>query len=143
MLHEHKKAIAWSISYIKGINPSFSTHKILMEDNVKLRVQPQRRLNLNMLEVVEKEVQKLLDAAIVYPIFYSPWVSPVQVVPKKGGLTVVFNEHNELLLNHIATGWHICIDYQNLNGAMLRTIFLCLLLIKCWSSYPIICFTVS
>lgn len=65
-----------------------------MEDNIKPRVQPQRRLNPNMMQVVKKDVKKLLDARIIYPIFDSPWAIPVQVVPKKGGLIVVSNKHN-------------------------------------------------
>ena len=72
-------------------------HKILMEDNYKPSIEHQRRLNPNMKEVVRKEVIKWLDAGIIYPISDSQWVSPVQVVPKKGGMTVVPNEKNELI----------------------------------------------
>ncbi|GJS86063.1 reverse transcriptase domain-containing protein [Tanacetum coccineum] len=68
VLRSHKKAIAWGISDIKGIDPSFCTHKILMEEVYKPCVQPQRRLNPNLKEVVKKEVIKLLDAGIIYPI---------------------------------------------------------------------------
>ncbi|GJV84139.1 reverse transcriptase domain-containing protein [Tanacetum coccineum] len=58
-----------------------------------------------MKEVVKKEVIKLLDAGIIYPIYDSPWVSPIQVVPKKGGMTVVRNEKNELIPQRTVTGW--------------------------------------
>ena len=58
-------------------------HKILMEEEFKPTVEHQRRLNPNMQEVVRAEVLKLLDVGIIYPISDSPWVSPVQVVPKK------------------------------------------------------------
>lgn len=68
-----------------------------MEDTFKPFIQSHRRLNPTMQEVVHKEVLKLLDAGIIYPIFDSAWVSPVQVVPKKGGITVVMNEKNELI----------------------------------------------
>src|SRR5262249_34378312 len=81
VLRRHKKAIAWKIADIKGISPSFCTHKILMEECIKPVVQPQRRLNPNMRDVVKKEVIKLLDAGMIYPISDSSWVSPVQVVP--------------------------------------------------------------
>ncbi|GJX93084.1 reverse transcriptase domain-containing protein [Tanacetum coccineum] len=94
VLKSHKRAIAWKISDIKGIDPSFCTHKILMEDDFKLAVQHQRRLNLKIHEVIKKEVIKLLDAGLIYPIFNSPWVSPVHCVPKKGGMTIVENEDN-------------------------------------------------
>ena len=50
-----------------------------------------------MREVVKKEVLKLLDAGIIYPVPHSEWVSPVQVVPKKGGMMVVENSKNELI----------------------------------------------
>ena len=68
-----------------------------------------------MKEVVRKEVLKWLDAGVIYLISDSSWVSPVQVVPKKGGTTVVVNEKNELLPTRIVTGWRICIDYRRLN----------------------------
>nr|XP_016486276.1 PREDICTED: uncharacterized protein LOC107806605 [Nicotiana tabacum] len=40
-----------------------------------------------------------------------------KVVPKKGGMTVVKNEDNELIPTRTVTGWRICIDYQRLNDA--------------------------
>ncbi|GJY65801.1 reverse transcriptase domain-containing protein [Tanacetum coccineum] len=79
VLQNHKGAIAWSIADIKGIDSSFYTRKILMEDEFKPSVQPQRRVNPNIKEVVKKEVIKLLDAGLIYPISDSPWVSPVQI----------------------------------------------------------------
>ncbi|GJV65055.1 reverse transcriptase domain-containing protein [Tanacetum coccineum] len=75
----------------KGIDSSLCTHKILMEDEFKPTVQPQRRVNPNIKEVVKKEVIKLLDVGLIYPISDSPWVSHVHVVPKKGGITVEFD----------------------------------------------------
>ncbi|GJR88121.1 reverse transcriptase domain-containing protein [Tanacetum coccineum] len=88
VLKSHKRAIAWKISDIKGIDPSFCTHKILMEDDFKPAVQHQRRVNLKIHEVIKKEVIKLLDAGLIYPISDSSWVSPVHCVPKKGGMTL-------------------------------------------------------
>ena len=64
----------------------------------------QRRLNLNMKEVVRKEVLKLLDVGIIYPISYSKWVSLTQVVPKRFGVTVVKNDKNELVVICLQTG---------------------------------------
>ncbi|KAM5555299.1 hypothetical protein ABKV19_023282, partial [Rosa sericea] len=75
----------------------------------------QRRLNPPMKEVVKKEVIKLLDCGIIYPISDSKWVSPVQVVPKKSGITVVKNEQNELVPQRTVTGHRVCIDYRKLN----------------------------
>ncbi|KAG9449988.1 hypothetical protein H6P81_009953 [Aristolochia fimbriata] len=73
VLSKHKKAMGWSLSDIEGINPTFCTHRILMEDNYKPNIQPQRRLNPTLQEVVKKEVIKLLDAGIIYPISDSAW----------------------------------------------------------------------
>ncbi|GJV84899.1 reverse transcriptase domain-containing protein [Tanacetum coccineum] len=98
VLKSHKQALAWKLSDIKGIDPQFCTHKILMEDDFKPTVQHQRRVNPKLHEVIKKEVVKLLDARLIYPISDSPWVSPVHYVPKKGGMTVVINEDNELIL---------------------------------------------
>ena len=63
-------------------------HKILMEECYKPTIQHQRRLNSAMKEVVRAEVLKLLNVSIIYAIFDSSWVNPVQVVPNKGGMTV-------------------------------------------------------
>ena len=70
-----------------------------------------------MKEVVRKEVLKWLNAGFIYAISDSPWVSPVHVVPKKGGFTVIRNEKNELIPTRTVTGWRVCIDYRKLNTA--------------------------
>ncbi|MCI35047.1 reverse transcriptase [Trifolium medium] len=70
-----------------------------------------------MSEVVKKEVEKLKAPGMIYHISDSPWVSPVHVVPKKGGITVMKNEKNELIPTRNVTGWRICIDYRRLNQA--------------------------
>ena len=92
-------------------------HKILVEDNVKTSIEHQRRLNPGMKEVVRKEVLKWLNACIIYAISNSPLVSPVHVVPKKGGFIVIRNEKDELIPTRIVTGWRVCIDYRKLNTA--------------------------
>ncbi|GJY13389.1 reverse transcriptase domain-containing protein [Tanacetum coccineum] len=83
VLKSHKQAIAWKLSDIKGIDPQFCTHKILMEDDFKPAVQHQRRVNPKIHEVIKKEVVKLLDAGLIYPISDSPWVCLVHCVPKR------------------------------------------------------------
>ena len=110
ILRKYKEAIAWSIEDLKGISPSICMHKILLEDNAKTYVEHQRRLNPVMKEVVRKEVLKLLNAGFIYAISDSSWVSPVHVVPKKGGFTVIRNEKNELIPTRTVTGWRVCID---------------------------------
>lgn len=117
VLKSHKQAIAWKLSDIKGINPNFCTHKILMEDDFKPAVQHQRRVNPKIHEVIKQEVLKLIDAGLIYPISDSPWVSPIHCVPKKGGITVVTNEENELIPTRLVMGWRVCIDYRKLNEA--------------------------
>nr|GEU61414.1 reverse transcriptase domain-containing protein [Tanacetum cinerariifolium] len=104
VLKSHKRAIAWKLSDIKGINSEFYTHKILMKDDFKPVVQHQKRVNPKVHDVIKKEVEKLLDARLIYPISNSPWVILVHCVPKKGGFTVVKNEENELIPTQLVTG---------------------------------------
>nr|GEY22252.1 hypothetical protein [Tanacetum cinerariifolium] len=117
VLKSHKRAITWKLSDIKGINLEFCTHKILMKEDFKPTIQNQRRVDLKIHDVIKKEVEKLLDAGLIYPISNSPWVSPVHCVPKKVGFTVVDNEENELIPTRLVMGWRVCIDYQKLNEA--------------------------
>lgn len=88
-----------------------------MEEDYKLVAQPQGHLNPTMKEVVKKEVVKLLEARMIYPISDRSWVSHVQVVPKKGCITIVKNEKNELILTQTDIGWRMCVDYGKLNKA--------------------------
>ncbi|GKC21601.1 DNA-directed DNA polymerase [Tanacetum coccineum] len=99
VLRSQKGAIAWSIADIKGIDLSFYTHKILIEDDFKPTVQPQRRVNLNIQEV-----------------------SPVQIIPTKGGMTIVKNEKNKLIPQRTVTGWRILITLEDQE----KTTFTCL-----------------
>ncbi|KAL8475059.1 hypothetical protein ACS0TY_031468 [Phlomoides rotata] len=115
VLCKHKKAIGWSIEDLKGINPSICMHRIRVEEGSKPVVQNQRRVNPIMQEVIRKEVLKFLDAGKIYPISDSPWVSPLHVVSKKGGITVVKMENDELLATRLITGWRVCVDYRELN----------------------------
>jgi hypothetical protein len=107
VLKEHMKAIGWSVGDLKGIDPSICMHRIHLEDNVKPSREAQRRLNPNMKEVVMKEVVKLLDAGIIYPISDSTWVSPIQVVPKKSGITVVESSSGDNSSTH--DHWMACV----------------------------------
>nr|GEW56420.1 reverse transcriptase domain-containing protein [Tanacetum cinerariifolium] len=87
VLKSQKQAIAWKLTDIKGIDPEFCSHKILLEEDYAPKVQ-----NI-------------------------PWVSPVHCVSKKGGMTVITNDENELVPTRLVTGWRVCIDYQKLNKA--------------------------
>nr|GFB88349.1 reverse transcriptase domain-containing protein [Tanacetum cinerariifolium] len=104
-------------SDIKGIDPEFCSHKILLEEEHSPKVQSQRRVNPKIHDVIKKEVEKLLDAGLIYPISDSPWVSPIHCVPKKGGMAVIKNDENELVPTRLVTGRRVCIDYRKLNEA--------------------------
>ncbi|KAJ9536000.1 hypothetical protein OSB04_un000828 [Centaurea solstitialis] len=117
LLKLHTKAIGWTIANLKGISPTICQHKIILEDKNFNSVEPQRRLNPVMKDVVKKEILKWLDAGIIYPIASSTCDSPVQCVPKKGGITVITNDKNELIPTRTVTGWRICMDYRRLNKA--------------------------
>ena len=88
VLKLNQEAIRWQLSDLKGISPAYCMHRIHLEVDFKPIAQPQRRLNPAMKEVVKKEVHKLLEAGMIYPSSNSTWVSPVQMVPKKSGVTV-------------------------------------------------------
>ena len=105
ILRNYKEAIALSVEDLIGIiNPSICMHKILLEENAKTSIEHQRRLNPVMKEVVRNEVLKWLNAGFIYEISDSPWVSPIHVVPKKGGFIVIRNEENELIPTRTVTG---------------------------------------
>nr|GFB70149.1 reverse transcriptase domain-containing protein [Tanacetum cinerariifolium] len=91
VLKTRKKAKAWKLTDIKGIDPGFCSHKILLEEEHSLKGQSHRRVNPKIYDVIKKEVEKLLDTGLVYLISDSPWVSPIHCIPKKGGMTVIKN----------------------------------------------------
>jgi len=117
VLKANQGAIGWQLSDLKGISPVYCIHRIHMEEDFNPVTQLQRRLNPVMKEVVKKEVRKLVEARMIYPISDSVWVSPVQLVPKKSGVTVIHNDKNELIPTRIVTKWRLCIDYRKLNQA--------------------------
>ncbi|KAM2474176.1 hypothetical protein PS1_006912 [Malus domestica] len=116
VLKEFKSALGWTLADIKSISPTTCMHHIFLEEGAKPTREAQRRLNPPMMEVVKKEIIKLLDCGVIYPISDSRWVSPIQCVPKKSGVTVVENAENELVPTRIQIGWRVCIDYRKLNA---------------------------
>nr|GFB71508.1 reverse transcriptase domain-containing protein [Tanacetum cinerariifolium] len=117
VLKSRKKAISWKLTDIKGIDLEFCLHKILLEEDFSPKVQSQRRVNPKIYDVIKKEVEKLIDAGLIYPISDIPWVSPIYCIPKKGGMTVITNDENELVPTRFVTGWRVCTDYMKLNEA--------------------------
>ncbi|KAK1612021.1 hypothetical protein QYE76_035694 [Lolium multiflorum] len=103
ILKKHRGAIGYTLDDLKGISPSICQHAINMEDDAKPVVEPQRLIP-KMKDVVRNEVLRLLEAGIIYPIADSRWVSPVHCVPKKGGMTVVPNDNDELIPQRVVVG---------------------------------------
>ncbi|RDX73928.1 Retrovirus-related Pol polyprotein, partial [Mucuna pruriens] len=114
VLRQYKKAIGWKLSDLTGINPSICMHRILMEEEIKPIRQQQRRLNPTILDVVKKEVTKLLVAGIIYPI---------SDIPKKSGMIVMKNQQDKLVPTRIQNSWRICIDYRRFNQAIRKDHF--------------------
>ena len=114
VLRGRKEAIGWNLSNLKGIDPSLCTHHIFLEDSHPSR-EAQRRLNPKVWDAVKDEILKWLNAGIIYPIFDSPWVSPVHVLSKKAGITMKTNDKGEELQTRLPTKWRVCIDYWKLN----------------------------
>ena len=116
-LRKYHKALGYSLDDVPGISPDLCMHRIHLEDESTSSVEHQRRLNPNLKEVVQKEIMKLLNEGIIYPISDSNWVSPVHVLPKKRGVAVVKNDKDELIPTRTVTGHRMCIDYRKLNAA--------------------------
>ncbi|CAM8940922.1 unnamed protein product [Rhodiola kirilowii] len=115
VIKEHKDAIGYSIDDLEGISPNLCMHRINLEDDSLPSIEHARTLNPIVGEVVKKEILKMLDAGIIFPIADSNWVSPIHVVPKKRGKMVVKNDKNELIPTRTVTGWRMCIDFRKLN----------------------------
>jgi hypothetical protein len=97
LLLEHKEAFAWDYTNMKGISPELCTHRIYIKEDYQPICQSRRRMNPNLREILEEELQKLLNAGFIYPISDSEWVSPLVIVPKKN------------------RKWRVCVDYRALN----------------------------
>ncbi|GJS72868.1 reverse transcriptase domain-containing protein [Tanacetum coccineum] len=109
-------AIAYGIiSVIKGIDPKVLHPQVLRKEFQTISTSETG--NPKIYKDIKQRIIKLLDAGLIYPISDSPWVSPVHCVPKKGGITVIKNEENELIPTRLVTGWRVCIDYRKLNDA--------------------------
>ncbi|XP_057734487.1 uncharacterized protein LOC130949902 [Arachis stenosperma] len=117
VLKKYKKAIGWSLADIMRIDPCKCMHRIFLQEGARPVRQPQRRLNPTILDVVKKEVTRLLDVGIIYPISDSEWVSPVQVVSKKSGITAVKKDDGEVVTKRVQNAWRVCINYRRLNAA--------------------------
>ena len=97
VLKRVKRTIEWSIANIIGIPPGICSHKIQLLPDHKPSIEHQRCLNPPTQAVVKKEIIKWLDVGVIYPITDSIWVCPFKCVPKRGGMTMVPNEKNDLI----------------------------------------------
>ena len=95
VLRKNEVAIGWTLTDLKGLDPSLCTHRIFLENELRPVREAQRRLNPRVWEAVKEEIFKWLNAKIIYPISDNQWVSPVHVIPKKAGVTVTTNEKGE------------------------------------------------
>ncbi|GJR83224.1 reverse transcriptase domain-containing protein [Tanacetum coccineum] len=130
-LFHHHPSLNWNILPKLSNNSEIFPNKIgsncssvQKEEDYEPVVQHQRRVNPKIHDVIKKEVEKLLEAGLIYPISDSPWVSPVHCVLKKGGMTVVTYDENELVPTRLVTGWRVCINYRKLNEATRKDHFL-------------------
>jgi len=60
--------MGYTLNDLKGIQPSVCMYRILVEKDYKPLIEPQRRLNPNMKNVVKKDIFKLLKAGVIYPV---------------------------------------------------------------------------
>nr|GFA93467.1 hypothetical protein [Tanacetum cinerariifolium] len=116
-LHKDLKVVEPKNQSFKDEPPEVERNCHLTLKDYSPKVQCQRRVNPKIHDVIKKEVEKLLDAGLIYHISDRPWVSPIHCVPKKGGMTVIKNDENELVPTRLVTGWRVCIDYKKLNKA--------------------------
>ena len=112
-MKKHRVAIGSTLGDLKGISRTLCQHKINLEKYAKPVIDHQRRLNPKMKEVVRKEIFKLLETGIIYPIADSKWVSPLHCVPKKGGITVIPNDKDELIPQRIITSYRMVTYFRN------------------------------
>ena len=114
VLRKNAQAIGWTLTDLRGLDPSLCTHRIFLEESRLVR-EAQRQLNPKVWEAVKEEILKWLNVEIIYPISDSQWVSPVHVVPKKVGVTVTMNDKGKEIQTHLQTKWRVCIAYWKLN----------------------------
>ncbi|KAL4325416.1 hypothetical protein GQ457_11G024850 [Hibiscus cannabinus] len=131
MLVMHNKTIGWTIVDLKDTSSVICSHKILLEEGHGNLIEAKRRLNPTIKQVVMKEIINWLDTNIIFSISNSLLVSSVQCSPKKGGMTMVSNENDELIPNITVTCRRVCMEYHKLNKATRKDHLLYLLLTKC------------
>ena len=117
VLRGNEEVIRWTLTDLKGLDPSLCTHHIFLEDESRPVREAQRQLNPKVWEAVKEENLKWLNVEIIYPIFDSQWVSLVHVVRKKARVTNTTNEKGEEIQKCPPTKWRVCIDYLKLNFA--------------------------
>src|SRR3954451_21043239 len=115
--------MGYTLDNLKGISLTICQHAISLEPDAKPVVEHQRYLIPKMKEVVRNDILKLLEADIIYPIADSRWVSPVHCVPKKGAITVVPNDNDELIPQRVIVGYRMCIDFRKINKVTKKDLY--------------------
>ena len=123
ILKWNEDVIGWTVTDLKGLDPSLCTHHIFLEDELRPVKMAKRQLNPKVWEAVKEEIFKWLNANIIYRIFDSQWVSSVYVVPKKARVNVMMNKKGEEIQTRLAIKWRVCINYRKLNSAMKKDHF--------------------
>ena len=90
---------AWSHDDMTAINPEIINHKLNVNPAFKPVVQRRRKISPERVEIVNKEINKLLEMDLVREVMYPECLANVVVVPKKNGK------------------WRVCVDYTDLNKA--------------------------
>lgn len=98
-LRQNVSTFAWSMTDMKGIDPSITTHELNVDPTFKPIRQKRRKLGPDRSKAVNEEVDRLLGAGSIAEVRYPEWLANPVVVKKKNGK------------------WRVCVDFTDLNKA--------------------------
>lgn len=102
LLSEYKDVFAWSYDDLKVFRNGDFKHTIPLKPEAVPFRQKQRNYNPKVSDAIFREVHKMLEAKIIYPIHHSTWIATTVPFQKKNG---------EI---------RICVDFWNLNLSSLK-----------------------
>jgi hypothetical protein len=103
---EFKDVFSWSYEDLRGFDPNVIQHVIPIKEEEKPVRKKQRPINPSLEATIRKEVEKLINAHIIFPVKYFEWVSNLVPVQKKNG------------------DIRLCVDFRALNRESVKDIFL-------------------